>query len=251
MRVLVVGTTPPPGGLAARRFALVAAERLAAGDEITLLSPDPRSAAHRSTTLNGWSLPLWLAFLSRRHDALELRLQPGIPLASAAGRLQRSAVLLALGAACSRFGEVTVRLDHPVPLAGGVGGRATSLLWRSTSRVVVENEQDREMLTHVPELSETPIEVSAPLEAEPAPDGRWPQATDPDLRARALGEIRRLSIAERRIREVARNLGGEAPTRRSAFDAGDRVRPSLAGVAETFAGALYRRARRLVGSLSR
>lgn len=243
MRVLVVGTVPPPGGAAARELARVAAAYLARGDEVTVLSPDARSAAHRSAHLGGLRLACWLAALSPRHDLLELRLQPGLPLEGEAGRVKRSAVLLALGYALGRYEGVTLRLDSPIPLSGGVGGRATSALWRNVRTVVVANEHDRELLLKVPGLDEGRIEIDAAssglvLRREPS----WPQATTPGLRESVLAEIRRTAAEERAFRAARRELGDPEPENASAFEVDSRVRPSLQGLSETLFASAKRRA---------
>ena len=144
MRVLVVGTLPPPGGASARELAAVAARRQADGDDVELLSPDPSSAVHRSRRLDGLFLACQLAWLSRRFDAVVLRVEDDLPCRRDMGRATRAAVLGALGFAVSRYGEVTLRLDSPVPLPGGVGGRAARRqLWAAADEIVVRSAADR------------------------------------------------------------------------------------------------------------
>ena len=148
MRTLIVGTTPPPGGQAARELAAIAAARTLAGDQVEVLSPDPRSAAHHTGNLGSVLLPFRLALLAPRFDALVVRIEPGLPFGSTAGRLLRGVTLMSLGWVVGMFDEVTLRLDSPIALPGGVGGRATSDLWRRATVIVVANEHDRQQLAH-------------------------------------------------------------------------------------------------------
>ena len=243
MRVLVVGTVPPPGGPAARRLAAVAAGRLAAGDEVTVLSPDARSAAHLTANLRGLGLAAQLSLRARRFDALELRIEPSLPFVPESNRALRAALLLALGAALGRYREVTLRLDSPVPIPGGVGGRATAALWRAVTTVVVENEEDRKLLLAVPGLGEERIELDevAQSAAEHATSG-WPAATEVSLRDVAQGEIRRRSRTEAGLRAARRELGAPADDAPSALSAEGRVRPSVQGLASAMVGISRQRA---------
>ncbi|HVB04921.1 MAG TPA: hypothetical protein VNF07_01550 [Acidimicrobiales bacterium] len=236
-RVLVVGTVPPPGGAAARRLAVVAAGRLADGDEVTVLSPDPRSAAHRSGSLTGFALVAQLAWRSRRHDVLELRIEPSLPLAPDSGRALRTAVLLALGVVLGRYASVTLRLDSPVPIPGGVGGRATTTLWAAVDTVVVQREEDRALLAQVPGLSAEQIVLEPPAEeAVAAAVRRWPTATDSGLRSEAQDEIRRSAAEERSLLAARREIGTPLPRAGSAFSEHVRVRASLPGLAHAALG---------------
>ena len=196
MRVLVVGTLPPPGGASARELAAVAARRQADGDEVELLSPDPSSAVHRSRRLDGLFLAWQLAWLSRRFDAVVLRVEDDLPCRRDMGRATRAAVLGALGLAVSRYGEVTLRVDSPVPLPGGVGGRATRQLWAAADEIVVRSAADRDELLRAPGIDPQRIVIDAPRSALCGADTPWPDATEPGLRSAVLEVVRARAARE-------------------------------------------------------
>jgi hypothetical protein len=239
MRVLLVGTTPPGGGMFGRSLAGCATARREAGDEVEILSPDPASAAHRTGRLDGFFLAAQLARLSHRFDAIELRIETGVPCLATTNRVARAGYLLALGAALRRFGEVTIRPDTPIPIPGGLGGRATAPLWGSASRIVVWNEEDEAMMLRTPGVRPGVVEIARRLPSTPVPERPWADATAPDLREATLGVIRERAARDRRTIE-GRSLVGSAPR------APERSSPSSLGVARVVAEGVARRARRLV-----
>lgn len=230
MRVLVVGTVPPPGGKHARALAAVVAQRVDLGDEVEILSPDSRSAAHHTGNLGSLMLPLRLALLSPRFDALELRIEQRLPFDSEVDRVVRGLTLFGLGICFGMYSEVTLRLDSPIPLPGGVGGRATTDMWRRASRIVVANQEDRRRVLEVPGVTEAKVEVIEPMEDEsPVVVNSWPAPTEDDLRNRVLASIRMRAAAERSANQARVDLGqsGVGPLASSAFSAADRVGPGL------------------------
>ena len=159
MRILIVGTVPPPGGDAAATLAEIATKFLAEGHDVELLSPDDRSAAHRSARLEGPLFALRLAWLSRRFEAVVLHFEEGLPLGPRAGRLWRAVTLTALAAALRMFRETTVRFDAASPIPGGIGSRAMGEIWSSVSHVVVGNEKNRDQLVSLWSLPEERVTV--------------------------------------------------------------------------------------------
>lgn len=245
MRVLVVGTVPPPGGQAARELAAIVAERVEAGDSVEVLSPDPRSAAHHTANLETLMLPLRLALMSPRFDVLVVRIEPRLPLGEQTNRLVRAATLFALGVVFGMYSEVTIRLDSPIPLPGGVGGRAATDMWRRASTIVVANESDRQRILSAPGVKADRVEVATPLPGFIAVvDHSWPQATEVDLREQILAKIRLRANAERRSNDARVELGATSvgPLTSEAFSASARVAPS----GSTFARAAVHRALREV-----
>lgn len=248
MRVLVVGTLPPPGGARARALAAVVVERTARGDAVAVLSPDPRSAAHFHGRLDRLGLALRLAWLSRRFDALDLHFEAGLPLRDEEQRAWRALSLGGLGLACRLYREVTLRCDSPIPIPGGVGGRATQELWRRATTIVVENDEDRGRMLTAPGVDAARVIVVP--RAAPAPASRtdrpWPAATADDLRTEVLGRVRTRAGAARRAHAARRQLGDRAAGRLDddAF-AGEPVAPraDVAGRAAGIALAIVRRLR--------
>jgi hypothetical protein len=239
MKVLVVGTTPPGGGPYARALAAAASARRDAGDEVELLAPIGSSAAHESSRLDGLFLALRLWWASRRFEALELRVEPGLPCSPTTGRLGRAAYLAALGWALAGFGEVTLRLDSPIPIPGGLGGRATTQLWGRASRIVTFSSDDAGMVERTPGVSPGIVTVAEPAPLEPPRPLAWPAATDPGLRTAVMTVVRERAAADRRAAAGIAAIGvRERPTRPGS--------PSSLAVARTLAEAAVRRAVRVV-----
>jgi hypothetical protein len=220
MRVLLVGTSPPPGGPAAVETALEASALAAAGHEVEVLSPDPRSAAHHHAPLSGARLGVQLALRARRFDALVLRLQPGLPLSPAADRLSRALSLALLGLALRGYREVTLRLPSPIPLPGGVGGRATWPMWSAVTRVVVASEEDRDRLRAAPGLSGERIEVEPAGTPPGAEERSWRSldCADPDLRLSVQAVVRAKAIAGRCLERVGASAGARPSGAEEVWD---------------------------------
>jgi hypothetical protein len=138
VRVLIVGTVPPPGGDSALALAELATALLAEGHDVELLSPDNRSAAHRSARLQG---PV---FALRRFEAIVLHFEAGLPVGDRAGRLWRVATLTLVAASLRMFRESTVRFDGAAPIPGGIGSRGMGEIWSVATHVVLGNDEDRD-----------------------------------------------------------------------------------------------------------
>jgi hypothetical protein len=237
VNVLIVGTTPPGGGAFARALAAVATARREAGDTVETLAPNPESAAHRSGRLDGVFLAARLAWASRRFDAVELRIEPGLPCRATTSRATRAVYLLALGAALARYSEVTLRPDTPIPIPGGLGGRATRAMWAAATRIVVWNTDDEAMALRTPGVHPDRVEIASRPAATPHRSNPWPAATDPDLRASVLDVIRERADADRRAVAGRDLLGADAAPP-------PRPGPSSLGVARLVLAVVGRRAAR-------
>lgn len=243
MRVLVAGTVPPPGGQNAKELAAVVARRVEHGDEVEILSPDPRSAAHHTANLESLMLPIRLALLSPRFDALELRIETRLPLGNEANRVLRGLTLFGLGICFGMYSEVTLRLDSPIPLPGGVGGRATKDMWRRASRIVVQNEEDYRRVLAAPGVKEERVEIAQPTVIEKrVEESSWPAPTEHDLRNRVLASIRQRAEAERRANRARVDLGqeGVGPLTSAAFSSAAHVAPSISTVVRAMVSRLLR-----------
>ena len=215
MKVLVVGTLPPAGGARAAELGAYAASLIDVGDEVELLSPEHRSIAHASRRLDGLRLARELRRRSDEFDGLVLRIQSDLPMHPATGRVERALVLLALCAALRRYGHLTLFLDAPAPIPGGLGGRAAVGLWDRAEHIFVHSLEDRRQLLLVPgvdqaritlvdELDEDAPElaVSPPRRSREVP---WPDVDGLDGRAVAaevLIAVRERAIQRRRFAEA-------------------------------------------------
>ncbi|MFZ0059961.1 MAG: hypothetical protein WAL35_07965 [Acidimicrobiales bacterium] len=225
MRILIVGTVPPPGGDAAATLAEIATKFLAEGHDVELLSPDDRSAAHRSARLEGPLFALRLAWLSRRFEAVVLHFEEGLPLGPRAGRLWRAVTLTALAAALRMFRETTVRFDAASPIPGGIGSRAMGEIWSSVSHVVVGNEKNRDQLVSLWSLPEerVTVEPGRPVARTTLPRG-WSVGDDEDPRTAVLDLVRARAAHDRAAMAARIALGGAIGPAPEAPFAGDAKR---------------------------
>jgi len=178
-----------------------------------VLSPDPVSAAHRHARLAGLGVAWQLARSAPRFDAVVLRIEPGLPFHERDGRAVRAAVLIALGLSLQPYRDVTIRLDSPVPVPGGLGGRPTRLMWKKASSIVVADEGDRAMLAVVPGVDLARVVLEDRGTDTDAGEDRWPQSSDSDIRNAALSEVRRRAARDRAVARARAGIGapGEVP----------------------------------------
>jgi hypothetical protein len=212
VKLLLVGTLPPPGGVDARRFAREAARRSALGDSVETLSGDPLSVSHRSATLRGRHLARELRRCSTKFDAVELRVEAGLALTP------RSVGNLV--AALGKYQHVTLFLDSPVPFKSSEEG-VLLRLWSSADTVVGANEAD---VGSIASLGDGPSKIVVPPEpsdlatALPA----WPESGSSSLQEAVLDVVRLRARAE---------ANGPPGRRRASMlvTASERVHPSFKG----------------------
>jgi hypothetical protein len=220
VRILVVGTVPPPGGEPARALAALAARLADEGNDVEILSPDLRSASHRHARLSGVLLAANLLYFAPRFDALVLRMESDLPLHNDTGRASRAGTLFALGCALRMWKDVTIRLDHPLPLPGGVGGRPTHQLWAHATSVVVKNEEDRAVVCTAPRLDATRVivEVDPSVRREFQSEG-WVFPDGEALREQVAQLVRQRAAKDRMVNTARVSLGEHevGPLATSAF----------------------------------
>lgn len=205
-RLLVLGTVPPFGGPRAAALRRLVADHLAMGDHVEVWSQSPLAVAHVHEPRTGLALLARLALAVPRVDALVLRVQPGWPFHGEEGRAERAAFFLGLGALIRGLEQVTVILDSPIAIPGGVGGRPTKDLW-AKAHVVVETEKDRDELLAIPWLDPARVQVVPPPPDErPAALPSWPKPDTADLRAAVMDVVRARANAERRVQRAGEDL---------------------------------------------
>jgi hypothetical protein len=162
-RVIVAGPYPTMGGPEARATFSLVRRLVAAGEDVTVISPQP-SAAHHHADPGGPKGAARLAGLVRGADELHLRLDAA---ALAAGSDARSLLpgRMALRVGLLRVGRSVVRLDR-VP--GTVSRQWANLVLGKASEVLVTSEAERASLVAAgvdagkvrvdpePELAEAP-----------------------------------------------------------------------------------------------
>ena len=222
MKVLVVGSIPPPP-VGHRQALLKAVLQLRQeGHDVEIVSLDPLAAAHCYLAAPGLAAAVEVGLLARRAGALVVQIEPGLPVRRTAGKAERTAALVVLAAALRSNENVTVRLQQPTDLPGGTGGRAARELWKAANRIEVGDEAMRSDLARI--LGPLGDRVSVALTSAPwfedqgtgptssAPGG-WGEGADTTaaqvqavVRARAAAQ--RESLATRGRLSVA---GGSAP----------------------------------------
>jgi hypothetical protein len=248
VRILIVGTVPPPGGDAAFALAELATAHLAEGHDVEMLSPDNRSAAHRSARLEGPVFALRLAWLSRRFESIVIHFEEGLPVRAHAARLWRVVTLALVAAALKMYQESTVRFDGGSAIPGGIGSRAMGEVWSVASHVVLSSREDRDELVSTWGLPEERVVVVSPRSAvrAPVPSG-WVVGDATDPRTEVLELVRVRAAADREARAARVALGGAIGAPPGSPFTGER---GQAVDAAAFTRALVVLARKLVARIS-
>ena len=225
MRILVVGSLPPPECARAESLRAEVVGLLAEGHTVEVVATDPVATAHRYITPGGIPACVRLWPMVSGFDSIVVQLQPGLPVRERAGRLERDLSLIALSLALRRGRHVVIRLEHLDDLPGGPGGRGALLLWRSADRIVVGTED---------QLAALVAAVGGPTESAvtgpprehgaseiDADDGEWGEGTD--ISTEDVLELVRIRAARER-----RELTGSGCARLPGWD-----RLPAAGVASS------------------
>lgn len=147
MKVLVIGSLPPPATDRSRALLAEVLRQRREGAEVEVLSPTPSAVAHRNLELAGPAAAIEIAVAARKADRVIVQLEPGFPLADDTGRAGRALGLGALATALrAARGEVTVRLHAIDDLARGAGGRSAAGLWQLAAAIEVGDEATRDRL---------------------------------------------------------------------------------------------------------
>ncbi len=204
MRVLVVGSLPPPERARAEALRTEVVSLLAEGHMVEIVAPDPVATAHRYMTTPGIPGCVRLATMLSGFDSVVVQLQPGLPVRARAGRCERALSLVAFSFALRCGRQVVIRLERLDDLPGGPSGRAALLLWRSAERIVVGGEDQRAaFVTAVGRPGERLVVCSHDAREVDADDGGWGEGTDAStenvlelVRMRAARERRELTATE-------------------------------------------------------
>ncbi len=122
MRWLIVGPYPPSTDAGAAITRAVVAERLAAGDEVHVVSPAP-SAAHEVLGTTGVAGVCRALLRSRRHDAVWIHIGSALGPTPHAGRVRAGAERAAMAAAIRATAAVTLSVGDIERFPGGRIGR--------------------------------------------------------------------------------------------------------------------------------
>jgi len=198
VRVLVVGSYPPP----ARREAhatIATVQRLGAqGDDVDVLSERGSAAQLRGPTAG--PLGAWQTWrVGRRYDAVVVHVESGRPLRMVHGRsarLDRLVDCLAWGLALRGLRDVTLVVPDTDVVPRSIGGRTGRFLWTAADRLIAANEHGRRRLVDEGGAPEARVELPAatPVVERPGDDA-WDKVADADD---VMGRIRRRAAEDRR-----------------------------------------------------
>ena len=198
MKVLVLGSLPPPVRPRSQSLRAEVVALLADGNTVEVVSPDPVATAHRYLSASGLPGCAQLWTMVSGFDSMVVQLQPGLPVRPKAGPLERALSLVAFSLVMSRGRHVVLRLESPEDLPGGPGGRWAARLWRKAERVVVKDEDQRASFRQALGKRAEHIDVVVlGSDAAEDDDGGWGEAGDASIED-VLALVRKRAARERR-----------------------------------------------------
>jgi hypothetical protein len=181
VRVLVVGSYPPPAHGEANRVVATVHRLGAQGDDVDVLSRRGSAAQLRGSIVGpmGALLTWWYG---RRYDAVVLHVESGAPLRVSHGRRARADRLVdcfSWGLALRAVGDVTIVVADTDVIPRSVGGRSGRFLWTAADHLLVTSERGRRRLVDEGGAIEANVELPA---VAPTPSRRasagWDDVTD-------------------------------------------------------------------------
>jgi hypothetical protein len=181
VRVLVVGSYPPPAHGEAHRTVATVHRLGARGDDVDVLSRRGSAATLRGP-ISGPAGAFELWWRGRRYDAVVVHVESGAPLRVSHGRwarVRRLVDCLAWGLALRMVREVTLVVPDPDVVPRSVGGRSGRFLWTAADHLLVSNERGRRRLVDEGGASDGKVELPEVL-ASPVrtSDDGWSGVTD-------------------------------------------------------------------------
>jgi hypothetical protein len=198
VRVLVVGSYPPPARQEAYRT-LETVHRLGArGDAVDVLST-PGSAAQSQGPIAG-PRGAWQTLRGGRgYDAVFVQVESNTPLRTVHGRTARVARLvdcLVWGVVLRLLRNATLVVPDVNVVHWSLGGRTGRFLWTGADRLFVSSEYGRRRLIDEGGVDESRVELEGPAPGiERQDDGDWSGLTNA---AAIMAEVRRRAAADRR-----------------------------------------------------
>jgi len=198
VRVLVVGSYPPPAHAEANRTVATVHRLGAHGDDVEVLSNRGSAAQFRGPIAGpAGALAMW--WRGRRYDAVVVQIESGAPLRVSHGRrarLDRVVDCLAWGVALRAVRSATMIVTDPDVVPRSVGGRSGRFLWTAAERLVVGNERARRRLIDEGGAPDDRVELTA---APAAPRRTTHDGWDDVADATAVMErVRRRAAEDRR-----------------------------------------------------
>jgi hypothetical protein len=181
VRVLVVGSYPPPAHGEANRVVATVHRLGAQGDDVDVLSSRGSAAQLRGPIVGpmGALLTWWRG---RRYDAVVLHVESSGPLRVSHGRrarIDRLVDCFSWGLALRAVGEVTMVVPDTDVIPRSVGGRSGRFLWTAADHLLVTSERGLRRLVDEGGAIEANVELPA---VAPTPsrrtEGDWSDVTD-------------------------------------------------------------------------
>ena len=208
MRVLVVGSYPPPAHGESNRTVATVHRLGAQGDDVDVLSRRG-SASQLRGPIAGPAGALLTWWRGRSYDAVVVQIESGAPLRVSNGRrarVDRLVDCLSWGLALRAVGDVTMVVPDTDVIPRSVGGRSGRFLWTAADHLLVTSDRGRRRLVDeggaIEERVELPAVARRPIRN--ADDG-WSDVSDA---ADVMERVQRRAAEDRRA------------ARRGTFDAG-------------------------------
>jgi hypothetical protein len=198
VRVLVVGSYPPPAHGEANRTVATVHRLGAGGDDVEVLSRRGSAAQFRGP-INGPTGAILVWWRGRRYDAVLIQVESGAPLRVSHGRrarFDRVVDCLAWGLALRAVRSATMVVADTDVVPRSVGGRSGRFLWTAADHIVVGNERGRRRLIDEGGAAEERVELPsvAATPARPADNG-WDDVSDA---AAVMERVQRRAAEDRR-----------------------------------------------------
>ena len=198
MRVLVVGSYPPPAHGEANRTVATVHRLGAAGDDVEVLSRHGSAAQFRGP-IGGPAGAILVWWRGRRYDAVLVQVESGAPLRVSHGRrarFDRVVDCVAWGLALRAVRSATMVVADTDVVPRSVGGRSGRFLWTAADHIVVGNERGRRRIIDEGGAAEERVELPAvaATPARPADNG-WGDVSDA---AAVMERVQRRAAEDRR-----------------------------------------------------
>ena len=198
MRVLVVGSYPPPAHGESHRTVATVHRLGARGDDVDVLSRRG-SAAQLRGPIAGPSGALLVWWRGRHYDAVVVQIESGAPLRISDGRrarIDRAVDCLAWGLALRAVRSVTLVVPDTDVVPRSVGGRTGRFLWTAADHLLVTSERGRRRLVNEGGAPEDRVELPAVADTPVRrADDNWSDVTDA---ADVMERVQRRAAEDRR-----------------------------------------------------
>jgi len=198
VRVLVVGSYPPPARAEAHRTVATVHRLGAQGDDVDVLS-SRGSAATRRGPIAGPAGALQVWWRGRHYDAVVVHVESGAPLRVSHGRrarIDRVVDCFSWGVALRLLRDVTLVVPDPDVVPRSVGGRSGRFLWTAADHLKVASERGRRRLVDEGGADDARVELPPITETASRPgDDGWSDIADA---ADVMERVRRRADDDRR-----------------------------------------------------